>query len=512
MSRQAPYLQRRGDTLSFRIAVPGDLRALVGGRELTKTLRTPDKQIAIPMALRLAGRAKQIFLELRQSMSGGDNRETLRVDFGFEIELDELYGRPKKITVTDAKPGEEAAIAAVVSSAINGPASPPQVAAAPIPLPAPASAPEGPVTPPAKLSAVIADFLAQEGERDIDAMMKKHRFVMPMFLEVIGDKPIIAMKQSDITDFFKLVHRLPPHWRAIQKKRNLPIRKIAELEYDKLIAEDTFTGTYRACISSFLGWAKTNWQDKGFSTTLTVEKISYNGKRKSGTQQTQRALTQDELKRLYEGDEMRALADDPAHAERYWLPHVELFTGARVNEICQLNPQTDILQDAENGIWYFWINEKTEGDERIVKSVKTGEARTAPIHQKLIELGFLGYVERTKASGAKLLFPNWEPRGGRASPNAERWFNRFLRAIGIHGVLNEKGRAARGTHAFRHTLLTYGKLAGQNLRCVTGHKEKSDNVVADGYEDETILLPLTEKKARLDRLDFGLSFHRPAQG
>lgn len=65
MPRQAPYLLRRGDTLSFRIAVPCDLRTLIGGRELTKTLRTADKRIAVPIALEFAATAKRLFNDLR---------------------------------------------------------------------------------------------------------------------------------------------------------------------------------------------------------------------------------------------------------------------------------------------------------------------------------------------------------------------------------------------------------------------------------------------------------------
>ena len=66
MPRSAPYLQRRGDTLYFRIAVPGDLRGCVGGRELTRTLRTADKSLACPIALSLASKAKLLLIELRE--------------------------------------------------------------------------------------------------------------------------------------------------------------------------------------------------------------------------------------------------------------------------------------------------------------------------------------------------------------------------------------------------------------------------------------------------------------
>jgi hypothetical protein len=61
MSNFAPYLIQRGNTLFFRISVPEDLRLHIGLREITKTLRTPNKQKTTPIALSLVAQAKQLF-------------------------------------------------------------------------------------------------------------------------------------------------------------------------------------------------------------------------------------------------------------------------------------------------------------------------------------------------------------------------------------------------------------------------------------------------------------------
>jgi hypothetical protein len=50
----------------------------------------------------------------------------------------------------------------------------------------------------------------------------------------------------------------------------------------------------------------------------------------------------DELKNLFEGAALAKIANTPRKVHQFWLPLVGLYTGARVNEICQLNPQTDI--------------------------------------------------------------------------------------------------------------------------------------------------------------------------
>ena len=502
-----PYLQRRGDTYFFRIAVPSNLRPSFGVKELTRTLKTPDRRVAVPRALHLASKALRLFAELRavpdKPKDGG------RFDFGFEIDLDEL-GFPKRIRV-EGEPHEQEAINSAIKTALeNIPKRLPDAErSSPRETLQRSSAPAASASVPL-LSQVIAEFLAGESERDIEPMMKKHNFVMPMFLSVVGDKSVQDLRQTDIMDFFKVVHHLPPRWNHIQDDTGLSARAISEMSHHKLLSEDTFGGTYRACISAFIGWAVTNRQDQGFPTTLTVEKIAYNGTRKAG-ENKQRAFTSDELKRLFEGDEMRALAANPIQEGRFWLSHIGLFTGARVNEVCQINPQVDIGED-EAGIRYFNIAEETDAHEDVNKSVKTSVARKVPIHRKLLELGILDYLERLKAARSTLMFPEWKPRGGRASPNAERWFNRFLRDIGLHGVTNDRGRAIRGFHAFRHTLLTYGRKQGLNLFCISGHVEKTEvtNDVGEGYIDEEIAVPLEEKKRRLDTLAYDIKFFRPA--
>lgn len=428
-----------------------------------------------------------------------EKRGRLRIDFGMDYSFDEL-GRPK-VQFTDVKPGDEQAVNAITSQLQAMPqASTPSIVGQ-----------QGQAI--LRLSEVITAFMSSPEVVSRAAMLKKHRLALPILVEVIGDKMIDQLRQSDILDVFNVIRSLPKHW-TYERDKGRSISDIASNSAGKeLLAEWTFAGGYRASVGMFLGWANTNYQDQGFPTTLTVEKIAYTGKRKKGSQQTQRAFSLSELKRLFEGPEMQTFADDPSTANQFWLPHIGLFTGARVNEICQMNPQVDVRQDAEYGIWHFLISDETDAEDGITKSVKTGINRQVPIHRTLLDLGILAYVERVKATGARQLFPEWKSKGGRAASNAGEAFIDLLKVIGIHGVENEKGRAIRGSHAFRHTLLTYSKEDGQKsrLRCITGHKERSDNEVADGYEDDTITLPLAEKKRLLDLLDYGLVFHTPSR-
>lgn len=158
------------------------------------------------------------------------------------------------------------------------------------------------------------------------------------------------------------------------------------------------------------------------------------------------------------------------------------------------------------------MNEDTEADKGIRKSIKTGEARKVPIHFKLIELGLLQYVERIQTNGAKRLFPAWKPINERASGEAEKWFRQLLRNTGLR---DETPKAnILGMHAFRHTLLTYGAMRKPplDLTSITGHAQNPVGATgaAKGYFDKSQLDTVPDRKALLDQLDYGLKFYVPA--
>jgi len=77
MSILSPYLQRRGDIFSFRIAVPSELRHSIGKREFIQSLHTTDKRVAVVKALMLAATAKQLFHDPNKNMTDSDNNKLM---------------------------------------------------------------------------------------------------------------------------------------------------------------------------------------------------------------------------------------------------------------------------------------------------------------------------------------------------------------------------------------------------------------------------------------------------
>lgn len=92
----------------------------------------------------------------------------------------------------------------------------------------------------------------------------------------------------------------------------------------------------------------------------------------------------------------------------YWAPLVTMHAGMRVTEIGLL--EYDQLQD-----WYGrptlvleLAEDANQGDG--TRGYKTGNAlRRVPIHQQLIDIGFLDFLEHQREKGHKKPFPDWAP-------------------------------------------------------------------------------------------------------
>lgn len=144
----------------------------------------------------------------------------------------------------------------------------------------------------------------------------------------------------------------------------------------------------------------------------------------------------------------------------FWMPLVGYFTGARTNEIAQLD--TADIKVIDGHPCFDFCADDAKAPE--AKRLKTGEARQVPIHPRLIELGFLDYVGSQRQADQKKLFGDGLtyllPRSGDTDHNKEGWaksagkfFNEkpkgYLVSIGVHKPFDGKS-----LYSFRHTLET----------------------------------------------------------
>lgn len=372
------------------------------------------------------------------------------------------------------------------------------------------------------LSEVTQAYVSYYERLNKPEMLKKVKAVLPLLVQMVGNKPIGSLTQTDITTFFDDVQNLPPRWKDYCRVQKITPKEACARQIGE-ISRGTFDGTYVAALGPFLDYCRSRWQDQGWPVTVTIDGIRYTGRR-AEPEHGQRAFKPRELKRLFEGHEMKELANTAADAHKFWLPHLALFTGARANELCQLNPQCDIQMEDETGIWFLDITSCSDGHEEINKSVKNRVSeRRVPIHPTLIELGFLDYALELKFAGKTLLFPGFPPSVGRAAPKAGEWFTDFLKQIGLRD--ETPGAKLVGMHAFRHTLSSQAEELGiVNTEAITGHAnnvtnlESTQNGMIDGASSAVVRkykgeLSIGKKMRILKKLHYGdLQFFMPQGG
>ena len=475
-----PYLFRRKNIFYFRARIPLKYQKSFKAKEVVRSLKTESRAEASFQALQLAAHFKAVLHDLKSG-------KTSPKRFGGLDALSSIEG-VADIANNQASELHHGAISSIPTDIyvrqVNAPL----------------------------LSVVIDDFLSRYDQNN-QATLTKLTATLPVFLELISDKPINQILQADINAYFDNVQKLPVR-RNAKKYSGMSLKEIMVANTGKCISEGTFGSTYRACVSIFTNWAIINYKDQGFPS-LSTHGAVYHGLRADGINK-QRAMKQEELQTLFEHDKMRLYATDSSKAHYYWLPLIGLYTGCRINEATQLNPFTDIKLDKETGIYYFHFTDESETAEGVNKSIKTNSSRRiVPIHSRLLRLGFLEYVERAKRNGKKIIFPAWAPRNGKTSANASKWFKRYIESIGLRD--ETEGARLSGFHSLRHTFITHGmKHKIQGVFEITGHEiDVVDGIgkistVANGYWTREITDNILEKQKTIEQFDFGIKFYKPA--
>ncbi len=266
----------------------------------------------------------------------------------------------------------------------------------------------------------------------------------PVLKSVIGESKTDEITKAHINQFIKIVLNLPANKSKMEKYRNkamLDFLTMTVPEKDKL--SPTSQEKYIRRIATFLRWLRTNDYTE-IDLDLPIKGVKF-AKTRSNEQRA--SFTKADLGKLFNSKEYsHGLHKQSAH---FWVPLIGVFTGARLNEICQLLV-SDIQLDEETKRWVFDINDDKKSDPN--KSLKKPyHARLVPIHKKLIELGFIEFVEQQKKSKHKRLFPElpFVSNNNKYGDKLQRWFNRtYTKNCQIKTVNTS-------FHSLRHTVITH---------------------------------------------------------
>jgi integrase len=164
----------------------------------------------------------------------------------------------------------------------------------------------------------------------------------------------------------------------------------------------------------------------------------------------------------------KALASK-SNAKR-WVPWLQAYSGCRGGEAAGLRGQ-DIREI--DGHWCMVLTPTPD------RSIKTGAARTVPLHPHLVEQGFLDFA-RSRGNGPLFYDPAKGPRGKRSQPDI------VLKSLQtwVRDRLSIRGVAP--THAWRHLFKQLAYRAGISERLIDeicGHAPAS---IGRGYGKPTV--------------------------
>jgi integrase len=194
-----------------------------------------------------------------------------------------------------------------------------------------------------------------------------------------------------------------------------------------------------------------------------------------------------ELKKIF-NPETYPKKDDPRFFPRFWIPLIALFSGMRLNEICQL--YTDDIR-CENGVYYFCVTDK-RADQHLKNSPSR---RQVPVHPMLIDMGFLEFVKEVRRLRYERLFYvlNYHPQKYYRSA-VGAWFNRYLAKLGMTG-------RQKVFHSLRHTVKPYLRDAGvsqeyQNALCGWSARDTGEKVYGGA-------VPMKRLQSEMSKLKYG---------
>ena len=262
---------------------------------------------------------------------------------------------------------------------------------------------------------------------------------------------------------------------------------------------------YAQLLMAVFKWAKEDKKRK----YLVGENVFVDLKKTGEPPKSYSPFTSDEIQLFFGTDLFRKKQFKTEYAWRYWIPVIMLYHGMRLEECAQLLVKNVIKS---NGVWCFDIKDELDEQGRILTTTKkrgkqTGE-RIVPIHRKIIDIGFLDYVQYQKDSGNSKVFPTLKNRDKsgeykQAGSSVTAWFNEdsetqsktsYFTKVGI-----DKKKRNLVLYSFKYSAETLlinhpDKIEHDKIDTMIGHLIKSTGRKHYGkYAEKTLLVDVVEK-------------------
>lgn len=277
--------------------------------------------------------------------------------------------------------------------------------------------------------------------------------IFTLWLRIVGDLPISQYGFEQNRLYKSVIQKLPPNINKSPKFKNKSIDEILKLNETPAAPHTINKKLLR--VSSLFEWGI----KYGYASVNPAKGMTIKNPR----------LARDERQVFSNYDLINLFNSEIFTLRKYkypyyfWLPLLGLYTGARLNELCQLHLNDFVVID---GVDVLKIN-----DDMPDKRLKTKAAvRDIPIHSVLIKFGLLDYVSILRKQNQVRLFPELKDNRDGYGHAASKWFARYRHKCGIV----EQGMVF---HSFRHTFINSLKQIGvskEKIAELVGHEDGSE--------------------------------------
>jgi integrase len=294
--------------------------------------------------------------------------------------------------------------------------------------------------------------------------------------DVMGDVELKNFSKKTIVDLREKLGRLPANVYKLHPDKT--VKQVLNMQ--GIVPMSTMSlNKHVSRLSSLMKFAI----KEGYISVNYAERMKIPVRRRADEER--KVYTQDEIQKI-----VKHLPRDPRKPERYWIPLIAMYSGLRLDEICQL-----YIEDVQqvDDICCFSIN-----DEKDKKLKTLSSRRVVPVHPKLLDLGLLEYVEALKRSESPRLWMNLNRRDADGYGNAfGKWFQRFNRTY----ITTDKGKVF---HSLRHVVADTLKQSGIQeiiISEILGHANDSLTMSRYGkrYQPKVLL-------EAMQFLDYGIQF------
>jgi len=324
-----------------------------------------------------------------------------------------------------------------------------------------------------KLSEVSSLYLKEQRREGVSEKTLADKLsVVHLLVRIVGDLPMRQIGREQARLFKDTALKLPPRMGQLPPK---PLEKLIA-EADSTISNTTFNNYVKNLVTLF-GFAVR----EGYCDLNPFQGLRIQQRQKANEQRSR--FSEEELQRILSST---STVFDHKKPHRYWLPLLGLYTGARMNELCQLYVDDVVQMD---GIDCLHIR-----STRIDQKLKNASSeRLIPIHSRLKELGFLTFIESQRSLGHARVFAelSLHKRHG-YSHIPSRWFAGVREKLGLKG-----GAEKKDFHSFRHTVADHLKqqgIAESLIGGLLGHTTGGVTFTRYGkdYKPE-VIAPIVEK-------------------